>query len=87
MIFLDQSGFRTGDSCVDQLFPITHEIHQSFDDGLEVTGVFLDISKTFDKVWYEGLLCLNGIFGNLLKFLDDFLYCRKRRVVLILGEC
>ena len=48
-------------------------------------GVFLDISKAFDKVWYEGLLLklyLNSISRNLLKLLRDFLYCRKRRVVL-----
>ena len=48
-------------------------------------GVFLDISKAFDKVWHEGLLLklsLNGISGNLLKLLRDFLYCRKQRVVL-----
>ena len=25
---------------------------------------------------------LNGIFGNLLKILGDFLYCHKQRVVL-----
>ena len=56
-----------------------------FDDGLEVRGVFLHISKAFDKVWHEGLLLkllLNGISGNLLKLLRDFLYCRKQRVVL-----
>ena len=48
-------------------------------------GVFLDISKAFDKVCHEGLLLklfLNGIFGKLLKLLCDFLYCRKQRVVL-----
>ena len=42
----------------------------------KVTGVFLDISKAFDKVWQE------GIFGNFKKLLHDFLYCRKQRVVL-----
>ena len=48
-------------------------------------GVFLDISKAFDKVWHKGLLLKlspNGISGNLLKLLRDFLYCRKQRVVL-----
>ena len=57
--------------------------YMSFDDGLEVTGVFLDVSKAFDKIWHDGLLHgLNFISGNLLKFLSDFLYCRKQRVVL-----
>ena len=48
-------------------------------------GVFLDISKAFDRVWHEGLLLklsLNGISGNLLKLLRDLLSCRKQRVVL-----
>ena len=60
-------------------------MYKSFDDGLEVRGIFLDISKAFDKEWHAGLLLklsLNGIFGNLLKLLRDFLYCCKQRVVL-----
>ena len=44
-----------GDSCINQLLSITHDIYQSFDDGFEVRGVFLDISTTFDKVWHKGL--------------------------------
>ena len=81
----NQSGFRPGDSCVNQLLAITHEIYNSFDDGFEVRRVFLDIPKAFDKVWHEGLLFKlnqNGISGNLLKLLRDFLSCRKQRVVL-----
>ena len=31
-----QSGFRTGDSCINQLLFINHEILSSFDIGLEV---------------------------------------------------
>ena len=46
----NQSGFRSGDSCVHHLLSITHEIYKSFDanPSLEVRGVFLDISKAFD---------------------------------------
>ena len=64
---------------------ITHEIYKSLNDGLEVWGVFLDISKTFDKVWLEGLLLklsLSCIGGNIVKLLRDFLFCRKQRVAL-----
>ena len=50
-----QSGFRPGDSCINQLLSITH-IFTSFDNGLEVRGVFLDISKAFDKVFHDGLI-------------------------------
>ena len=64
---------------------ITHEIYQSLDQGYEVRGVFLDISKAFDKVWHKGLIYKleqNGIKGLLLNILKDFLKSRKQRVVL-----
>ena len=56
-----------------------------FDIGLEVRGLFLDISKAFDKVWHAGLvdkLYQNGICGDLINTLNDFLTNRKQRVVL-----
>ena len=48
-------------------------------------GVFLDISKASDQLWHEGLifkLKQNGISGDLLNFLCDFLRNRKLRVLL-----
>ena len=50
LISSSQSGFKTGDSCINQQLSITHEIYESFDVGLELRSVFLDISKAFDKV-------------------------------------
>ena len=47
----NQSDFKPGDSCTNQLISITHEINQSFGDGFEVRGAFLDISKAFDKAY------------------------------------
>ena len=85
LISTNQSGFKPGDSSMNQLLSITHEIYKSFDDGLEVRSVFLDISKAFDKVWHEGVifkLKQNGISGDLLNILTDFLSNRKQRVVL-----
>ena len=54
-----QSGFRPGDSCVHQLLSITYDIYKSVDanPSLEVRGTFLDMSKGFDRVWHEGVLC------------------------------
>ena len=51
----NQSGFRLSDSCVHQILSITHEIYNAFDanPSLEVRGVFLDLSKAFDKVWHD----------------------------------
>ena len=80
-----QSGPKPGDSCINQLLSMTHEIYHSMDEGYEIRGVFLDISKAFDKVWHEGLvfkLKQNGISGNLLNIFEDFLRNRKQKVVL-----
>ena len=52
----NQSCFKPGDSCINQLLSITHEIYSSPDDGFEVRSVFLDISKVFDKVWHEEII-------------------------------
>ena len=70
LISSSQFGFKPGDSCINQLLSITHDIYQAFDNGFEVRGVYLDISKAFDKVWHKGFiykLKQNGITGNLLK--------------------
>ena len=56
MISKNQSGFRPGDSCINQILSMTHEIYQPFDDNLEVRAVFLDITTAFDKVWHKGLI-------------------------------
>ena len=85
LISSNQSGFKLGDSCINQLLSITHEIYKSFDVGLEVRSVSLDISKAFDKVWHDGIiykLTQNGISEDLLNLLEDFLKERKQRVVL-----
>ena len=85
LISLNQSRLKPGDSCINQLLSITHEIYKSFDDGLEVRGIFLDISKAFDKVWHQGLLHKLkqiGISEKLFDTITNFLNFRKQRVVL-----
>ena len=46
----NQSGFKHGDSCINQLISITHDILNSLDQCVEVGCVFLVTSKTSDKV-------------------------------------
>ena len=45
LILSNQSGFKPGDSCINQSLSVTHEIYKFFGDGFEVGGVFLDISS------------------------------------------
>ena len=58
LIVSNSVRFRLGDSCINQLIFITHNIFHSFDsyESLKVRRVFLDISKAFNKVWYDGLI-------------------------------
>ena len=48
----NQSDFRPSDSCEHQLIAITHNIFTAFDanPSIEVRGIFLDLSKAFDRV-------------------------------------
>ena len=57
-IVVSQVFFQPYYSCVNQLISITHNIYRVFgaNPSLEVRDVFLDLSKAFDKVWYENLL-------------------------------
>ena len=62
---------------------ITHEIYQSFDERFDVRSAFLDIHKAFDNVWHDSIifkLKQNGMSGNLLNLLSNFLRNRKQRV-------
>ena len=83
-----QSGFCPGDSCIYQLPGITHDIFSSFDCSptLETRGVFLGISKAFDRVWHDILLLFklkqNGVSGNLFQVIKSCLSGRFQRVLL-----
>ena len=83
----NQSGFRHSDSIINQMISITHTIFQAFDCNppLDVRSVYLDISKAFDRVWYDGLiykLIRCGVSGQLLALITSFLNDRKQRTVL-----
>ena len=82
-----QSGFRPGDSCIHQLLSITYDSYKSLDanPSFEVRGIFLDMSKTFDRVWHEGLLFKLkrlGLPGKYYGLINSFLRNRHQTVVL-----
>ena len=76
---------KPGDSCVNHLVYITHEIYKSFDKVHQGRDIFLDILKAFDKVRHDSIifkLTHNGISRNLLNLLRDFLSKRKQHATL-----
>ena len=78
-----QSGFLPGDTCVAQLLSIPSVILKSFNSGqpADMRGIFLDISKAFDKVWHEGLISY-ALDSDLLKLFIHYLEDRKQGVAL-----
>ena len=53
---IHQSEFITGDSTVNQLVSIHHEVCMSLENQNDIQLIFFDISKAFGKVWHKGLL-------------------------------
>lgn len=66
-----QSGLKLGDSFINHLISINHEIYESLDAGLEVRNVFLDISKAFDKFRMKELFS-NYLKWNIRKCIETF---------------
>ena len=63
-------------------YSINSSIFSAFDanPSSELCCVFLDLSKTFDRVWHEVLpdkLQNSGINGNLLDLIESFLHNRR----------
>ena len=64
--FVNDCGLRPSDPSIYQLIAITHGVLtvSYANPSLVVRGVFLDLSKAFDRVWQEEIfykLKLNGI--------------------------
>lgn len=59
---------------------MNHLRHQNYINKHQVRGVFLDVSKGFDKVWHKGIifkLTQNGISSKLISVLPNFLKDNK----------
>ena len=78
-----QSGFRPGESCINQLLSIVHEVLSAFDDGHEVGMSFsIYLKHLIEFGMKTRKLQQNGISRELITLIKTFLSCRKQRVVL-----
>lgn len=76
----NQSVFKQGILCINQLYSITRGIYQSFQDNLGVKAIFSDIYTAFDNVCHKCLtyrLKKSSISGKALNTATDFLCFRK----------
>lgn len=67
-----QFGFRQKHSTIQQVHRIVQTINKALEDKHYCSGVFLDISQAFDKVWHPGLIykikhIFPAAYFNLLK--------------------
>jgi hypothetical protein len=88
LLYAYQSGFINGHSTVYQSLEMYHKVCQNLDDRLSTILIFCDISKTFHRVWHEGLikkLKSYGISGDLLIWFKHHL-CDRRQFVFVNNE-
>lgn len=81
-----QTGFRPGHSCLDAASVLRDMVvHHGYSQRDFVVVCLLDISKAFDSVWIEGLLCKLESFGinrSLRQLITSFLSDREAHVVI-----
>ena len=75
-----QFGFIPGKSTTMQLLYLTEKWYRALERGKNVTAVFLDFQKAFDRVWHHGLLhqlTTLGISPRSLTWLTSYLSDRS----------
>ena len=74
-----QSGFIRAKSNDDHLFRLSESIMESFNRGEQRRAAFLDVEKTFDNVWHNGLrykIFQLDLPTKMTRWLSDFLLGR-----------
>ena len=84
----EQSGFRKGRSCSDQIFVLRQLCEKMKEKGKKVWIAFMDLEKAYDRVDREALwqvLRIYGIGGRVLRGIMSF-YVEGRACVRVGGE-
>ena len=80
-----QHGFVRNKSCLTNLLVFMEEITNYLDSGFPVDVIYLDFQKAFDKVPHKRLILklqAHRFGGNVLQWIENWLYGRQQRVVL-----
>ena len=80
-----QAGFREHHCSEDQTTYLAQEIEDGFQQSKQTMAIWIDLQKSFDKVWTDGLLlklkkCRIG--GNMYKWIKSYLHNRRARVTI-----
>ncbi|GFV16889.1 probable RNA-directed DNA polymerase from transposon BS [Trichonephila clavipes] len=78
-----QHGFVTKCSTITQLLRVTELVHKGFQNHQAMGMLFVDIDKTFDKIWHDGLISnmmTLGFSDQILKIIHSYLNSREFRV-------
>ena len=81
IIHKKQFGFQKGHSTEHAILQLVDQISNSFEKNLFTLGVFIDLSKAFDIVDHDILICKlknYGVRGNNLKWFESHLNHQKQ---------
>ena len=84
----EQSGFRQGRGCIDQIFSLRQILERRIRNGRDYTATFIDFAAAFDSVHRSSLWSILrklGIPEKLVRVLSSF-YCNGLSKVKVYGE-
>jgi len=56
VLSLNQAGFRSNGSTVDQVAALTNDIENGYQQKLKTEAVVLDLIDTYDTIWHTALM-------------------------------
>lgn len=84
-----QHGFRKGCSTISAVSEFYHTALEKINEGYQVAGVLLDLTKAFDRVHHGILLSKlskHGLIGNILKLIESYLNNRRQCTEIIFDD-
>ena len=84
ILYEKQLGFQTSHSNEHAILLLVNQLYQLFDEIKFTLGIFIDLSKSFDKVDHKIItekLQLYGIIGHKLRWFENYLSNGKQFIV------